>query len=78
MSSRKRRISTEQLRVRGEVVEILPGPGAPVAKIFLKSCSIELPLGPRTDLHLGDCVEVEAELRIRSVKPGSLQTNSRR
>ena len=65
------------LRITGEVVEILDVRGTPVAKILLKSCSVEVPLMARSDVHLGDCVEIETEWVVRAIRQIPSWKNSR-
>jgi len=69
MAKSKAPVPTNRLRLRGEVIETYASDRHAVAKILLKTCSIEIPLMRNTDLHLGDCVEIDAEIRLKSVVP---------
>ena len=58
-----------RLHLTGDVVEILSIQGKQVAKVLLKSCSLQIPTERHPDLHLGDCVEIVAETRVKNVGP---------
>jgi len=58
---------TSRLRLRGEIVEVLTVKKRPTAKVLLKSCSVEVPIHALADVHLGDCLEFDVEIRLRIV-----------
>lgn len=70
MAKTKSHVLTDRLRLSGEVIETYATEGRAVAKILLKTCSIEIPLMRQADIHLGDCVEIDVEIRVNSVVPG--------
>ncbi len=65
------RLSTHRLHLTGEVVEILFNGKKQVAKVLLKSCSIEIPTELHLDLHLGDCIEIVGEMPARIIVPSA-------
>jgi hypothetical protein len=52
----------------GEVVEVIRDGLSYTARIALKSCYIEVPMGMLDDAHLGDKIVLDADVTLRNVQ----------
>ena len=52
----------------GEVVEVYQKSGVATAKIALRLCHIEVPMGLLDDPHLGDTIRFDADVKLRNVE----------
>jgi hypothetical protein len=54
--------------VTGEVVEVYQKSGVATAKIALRLCHIEVPMGLLDDPHLADTIRFDADVKLRNVE----------
>jgi hypothetical protein len=60
---------TQELCLRGEITEMFEGHGRQVARIYLNSLHLDLPMEMLGDAHLGDELLLEAKIVVKSVTP---------
>jgi hypothetical protein len=65
----KKHAVTEVVTLSGKIVEIDDRNGRSRARISLNPCCIEVAADPAAELHLGDMVAVDAEIRTTVVRP---------
>ena len=59
---------SQQLVLRGEVIEVVEQLEEKVIKVSLFPCSIDLPVPPHDESHLGDTVSFEVSIRVNHVE----------
>lgn len=60
---------SQKLSLLGEVVETFERKGQKLAKVSLKSWSVEMAIEPAEELHLGDSIAIEVCVTGRKVVP---------
>jgi len=69
-------ITTQQVSLRGELVETYEGHGNRVARIYLSQVQIDMPMQLLPEAHLGDQVILDATITVNSVSPCLRQKNA--
>jgi hypothetical protein len=67
----KQRALTEEVTLSGKIVEIYDRDGQSHARVSLNACCIEVVADPATELHLGEKVTVDAQIRTSAVRHAS-------
>ncbi len=67
----KQQALTEVVTLSGKIVEIYHRDGLSRARVSLNPCCIEVVADPAAELHLGDKVTVDAQIRTTAVRPAS-------
>jgi hypothetical protein len=68
----KQQALTEAVRVSGKIVEICEREGTSLVRVSLNPCCIEVMADPTTELHLGEKVTIDVQIRTRTVRPASM------
>jgi hypothetical protein len=67
----KQHAVTEAVTLSGKVVEIYDRDGLSHARVSLNPCCIEVVADPATELHLGEKVTVDAQIKTTAIRQAS-------